>query len=155
MDNAQVFITGRLTRDVEVRSTQGGNTVASLGVAVNRGKKDSRKVSFFDVTMWDTNQETLAKLTKGVAVDLRGELTQESWEDKEGNKRSKVVITARSVSFLVGRQGAPAKEEAENDTVNVGSAPAPTARQGGKRGKTATAPAPTPADESTGEEIPF
>lgn len=163
MDNALAFISGRLTRDVEVRATPTGKTVANIGVAVNRGKKDAKQVSFFDVTLWDTNDEVLARLTKGTAVDVRGELTQESWTDKEGNKRSKVVITARSVAFVFGtksqrtegdtaEEGNPAPAAAKADTVDISKVPTARSKQTTPAAKRAPAPAPA---TTTDEEIPF
>jgi single-strand DNA-binding protein len=97
MGYSKATIIGYLTRDPESRSTKAGKTVVSFTVAVNSayGKGDERKeeVSFFDVTTFGFTAEACAKyLKKGAPVFVEGELKQRTWEDKEGQKKSKIVI---------------------------------------------------------------
>ena len=96
---------GNLTRDPELRSTKNGTSVANLGLACNKSKKNedgsyTDSVSFFDITVWGNFAELVArKLVKGDHVVIQGENEQQRWEDAEtGAKRSKVVIIAREVS---------------------------------------------------------
>lgn len=95
----QVILLGRLTRDVELRTTTTGKNVAELSLAVDRGNDEA---DFFDVVAWDKTAELLSQYTqKGSKVLVQGRLRQESWDDKEtGKKRSKVVVTAFDVTFL-------------------------------------------------------
>ena len=72
MADSTVTIVGNLTRDPELRFTAGGKGVASFGVAVNRRYQVNGewqvKVSFFNVTAWDTlGENASASLTKGLA----------------------------------------------------------------------------------------
>ena len=93
-DINKVIIGGRLTKDVELRYTNGGTAVADCSIANNRTYKDQEEVSFVDVTIWGKSAENAAKhLSKGRYVFIEGRLKQERWET-EGNKRSKVSVTA-------------------------------------------------------------
>jgi single-strand DNA-binding protein len=104
-----VVIMGNLTRDPELRYTQGGAAVCDLGIALNyvRGKGDEKKeeVSFIDVTTFGKNAENAANyLKKGRQVVIEGRLQQDRWE-KDGQKHSKVKVVAERVTF-VGKQEA-------------------------------------------------
>jgi len=100
-----VTIVGNLTRDPELRFTPSGQATATFGVAVNRSWTDrqtnERKevTSFLDVVCWGQLAENAAQsLTRGTRVVVSGRLDQRSWENQEGDKRSKVEITADEVS---------------------------------------------------------
>jgi single-strand DNA-binding protein len=97
-------LVGNTTRDVELRYTNTGKAVASFGMAVgSRRKNDAGQwedgdTSFYDVTCWGTLAENVAEsITKGTRVVVSGRLQQRSWEDKEGNKRSKVEVVADAI----------------------------------------------------------
>ena len=98
--NNTVTVVGNVTRDPELRFTPGGAAVASFGLAWNRkGQNDEEIVSFFDITCWRGLAENVAEsITKGSRVVVYGRLDQSSWEDKEGNRRSKVEIVADDVA---------------------------------------------------------
>lgn len=115
----KVQLMGHLTRDIEVRNTQGGTAVANLGLAVNHKWKDKsgekrEEVSFFDCEAWGATAETLAKyLGKGDPVFIDGRLKQDTWE-ADGQKRSKIKVVIESFQFIGGKReaepsGPPAK----------------------------------------------
>ena len=99
IDN-NVSVTGNVTRDPELRFTQGGMAVASFGLAWNKRKQDGEEeVSFFDVTCFRSLAENVAEsITKGTRVVVAGTLSQRSWETQDGDKRSKVEIVADEVA---------------------------------------------------------
>jgi single-strand DNA-binding protein len=108
----RVVITGNLTRDPELRSTQGGTSVCSLRVAVNTRRKDQStgewvdKPNYFDVTVWGMQGENCAQyLSKGRPIAVDGRLEWREWQDQNGNKRQSVDIIADSVQFLGSREG--------------------------------------------------
>lgn len=93
----QVILLGRLTRDVEVKSTSSGKSVATASMAVDKGQDQT---AFFDVTAWDKLAEILGKYTKkGSKILVQGRLDQQTWE-KDGQKNSKVVVVAYDVTLL-------------------------------------------------------
>jgi single-strand DNA-binding protein len=104
-----VTIIGRLTRDAELKFTASGQAISSFSIAVNSQKKQGDAwvddPSFFDVTYWCGNRsEGLAPfLTKGKQIGVAGRLKQDRWE-KDGEKRSKVIIVAEAVNLLGSAQ---------------------------------------------------
>ncbi len=95
-----VTVVGNVTRDPELRFTQGGMAVASFGVAWNKRRQDGDdEVSFFDVTCFRDMAENVAEsIQKGSRVVIYGTLQQRSWETPEGDKRSKVEILADEIA---------------------------------------------------------
>ena len=95
-----VTIVGNVTRDPELRFTQGGAAVANFGVAWNMKNRDGEEsVSFFDVTCWRSLAENVAEsITKGTRVVIYGRLDHRTWETQDGEKRSKVDIIADEVA---------------------------------------------------------
>ena len=107
MDINSVNIIGRLTRDIELKSTSGGLTIGKASVAINRRvKRDgewTEEGNFFDVVMFGKTAENIAKYAgKGKQIGISGELEQQRWE-KDGQQRSKIVIIANSVQLLGGK----------------------------------------------------
>ena len=95
-----VTVVGNITRDPELRFPPGGAPVASFGLAWNRRDQNGEDVtSFFDVTCWRDLAENVAEsLSKGARVVVYGRLDQRSWENQEGERRSKVEIIADEVA---------------------------------------------------------
>ena len=109
----RVVLTGNLTRDPELRSTQGGTAVCSLRIASNTRRKNQAtgewedKPNYFDVTVWGAQGENCARfLAKGRPVAIDGRLEWREWEDQNGNKRQNVEIVADAVQFLGSRDDA-------------------------------------------------
>lgn len=108
-----VVITGNLTRDPELRHTQGGTAVCELRVAVNSRRKDGAsgdwvdKPNYFDVVVWGAQGENCSTyLSKGRPVAIEGRLDWREWEAKDGGgKRQAVQIIANTVQFLGSRDG--------------------------------------------------
>lgn len=105
---SKAIIMGNLTRDPELRSTPSGAQVCSFSVAVNRTYKDSsgqqqESVSFIDCSAWGRAGEIIAQYAKkGSGIMVSGRLDQRSWEDKEGQKRSRVEIVVEDFNFVGG-----------------------------------------------------
>ena len=95
-----VTIVGNMTRDAELRYTASGVAVTEFGVAWNSKDRDGNEsVSFFDVTCWRELAEHVAEsLGKGNRVIVYGRLDQNTWETKDGDKRSKVRVMADDVA---------------------------------------------------------
>ena len=105
---SKAIIVGNVTRDPELRSTPSGAQVCSFSVAVNRNYKDSsgsqqESVSFIDCSAWGRAAEIIAQYAKkGSGILVSGRLEQRSWEDKEGQKRSRVEIVVEDFNFVGG-----------------------------------------------------
>lgn len=98
-----IQLIGNLTRDPEVSETASGVSVARLTIAVNRpfSSSQERKVDFFNVSAWRTLAENCARyLSKGSKVGVVGYLQNDSYTDKNGDKRFMTKIIANSIEFL-------------------------------------------------------
>jgi single-strand DNA-binding protein len=109
----RVVLTGNLTRDPELRSTNTGMSVCSLRIACNTRRKNQAtgdwedKPNYFDVTVWGAQGENCARfLSKGRPVAVDGRLEWREWQDQNGNKRQAVDIVADAVQFLGSRDDA-------------------------------------------------
>jgi single-strand DNA-binding protein len=101
---ADTMVVGNLTRDPELRFTNGGQATTRFGIAVNRRWQNRQNgnweeaTSFFDVVCWGSLAENVAEtLTRGARALVIGRLDQRSWEDENGGKHSKVEIVADEV----------------------------------------------------------
>lgn len=102
----RVNISGNLTRDPELRQTQGGMAILSLGVAVNDRRKNQQTgewedvPNFVDCVVFGTRAEKLAQfLAKGSKVAIEGKLRWSQWE-KDGAKRSKLEVVVDEIEFM-------------------------------------------------------
>jgi len=114
-----VILSGRLTRDVELRFTPSGTPVAKLSLAFDRSyQRDGewqQETSYLDVVVWSKRGEQCAEsLHKGSPVLIEGYLKTRSYQDKDNNNRKVTEITATKVNFLektsVYSEGMPAPE---------------------------------------------
>ena len=102
----RVCLLGRLTRNPEARYSPGGTPVTTLGLAVNNRIKRSDgswqdDPCFVDVVVFGHQAEACAQyLHKGDPVLLEGRLQYHTWQDQQGQKRSKHGVIAVRVQFL-------------------------------------------------------
>ena len=105
----QVILLGNLTRDPELRATSGsGVSICRFGLALNReyiSQSDNQKVeetTFVDIVAWSKLAENVHQYCrKGKQVLVSGRLTSSSWE-QDGQKRTKIEVTAQNVVFTQG-----------------------------------------------------
>lgn len=105
MDYNRVILTGRLTKDPELRYSGGGKAIVQFGLAVNARRQNagaqSEETSFFDIVVFGKQAEICKQyLTKGRSVLVEGRLKQRSWTSEDGQKRRKVEIIANLVHFM-------------------------------------------------------
>lgn len=104
----RVIVSGNLTRDSELRTTQSGTSVLSMGIAVNDRRRNQNGEwedvpNFFDCTIFGTRADSLAQyLKKGTKVTIDGKLRWSQWE-RDGQKRSKVDIIVDQIDFTTPR----------------------------------------------------
>lgn len=107
----KVILMGNLTRDVEMRTTQSGQTVANFSLAVTRSWRDQNgaqqdQTSFINCVAWGKPGEIIAQyVQKGAPLLVSGRLDQRSYEDKEGNKRQAVEVVVEDFNFVGGGRG--------------------------------------------------
>ena len=97
----KVFLSGNLTRDVEVRYSQTGKAFARMGIAVRRPfSKDKEAVDFFNLTAFNKTAEFCGRyLRKGSRVLVEGTLQTSNYENKDGVKVNAVDILVDNIEF--------------------------------------------------------
>lgn len=100
----KVIVTGRVTRDSELRQTPNGTPVTDVSVVSNRiwtkNGERQEEATFVDVTIWGKQAETLSPmLTKGRHIMVEGRMKLNSWETEEGVKRSKLTIVSENINL--------------------------------------------------------
>jgi len=102
----KVLLTGRLTRDPEMRSLASGKTVTQFGVATNEYRTNGQEKSeYHNVVTWDRLAEICGQyLGKGQQVAVEGRLQTRSWDDDRGLRHWKTEVVASHVEMLSGRR---------------------------------------------------
>lgn len=115
-DINKTILIGRLTRDIEIKTTNSGAMIGKFSLASNRKEKSgdtwTDKPGFFDCVAFGKSAETLQKYTKkGSKLCVEGSLRWSSWEGSDGKKASKVEIAVESFQFFDAKpQGEQASE---------------------------------------------
>lgn len=114
----KVIIMGRLTRDPELRRTQGGTAVTSFTMAVDRDFKSQsgeKETDFIDVVAWRNTGEFAAKyLAKGRMAAVEGRIQVRDWQDKDGNRRKSVEVVADNVYFSDSKRDSKPQESRDD-----------------------------------------
>jgi single-strand DNA-binding protein len=101
----QVLLTGRLTRDPDVRKLASGKTVTQFGIATNDYRGGSEHSEYHTVVTWDRLAEICGQyLGKGQLVSISGRLQTRQWEDDSKARHWKTEIVANSVEMLSGKK---------------------------------------------------
>jgi single-strand DNA-binding protein len=123
---------GNLTRDIELRSIAGNTSVGKGGLAINRKFKDAsgatkEEVTFVDFEVWGNTAENLTRFTaKGDPVMLIGSLKLDQWEDKDGGKRSKLLVRVNGFELLARKDAAEQGRSGGGTSVSKGRHEAPS-----------------------------
>jgi len=161
----KIILAGNLTRDVEVRYTQGGAAIGNTAIATSRKFKSAtgeqkEEVLFVDLTFFGRTAEIANQyLRKGSKVLVDGRLKLDQWTAQDGSKRSKHSVTVENLQMLgskddsQGYNAAPAgdsySQPAQQQGYSAPSQPAPqTAPQ-------QAAPTNIPEIDINEDEIPF
>lgn len=120
----KVVLVGHLTRDIELKYTQGGAAIGSCGIAVTRkytlnGEK-REETCFIDITFFGKQAEIANQyLSKGSKLLIEGRLKFDQWTDNNGQNRSKHTVAVENMEMLGDakqnnqsyQQGAPKKPQ--------------------------------------------
>jgi single-strand DNA-binding protein len=124
-----VLLTGRLTRDADLKYTAGGVAMCRFSIAVNRRFKDPKggdwkdDTSYVDISVWREAAERCGKvLKKGSPVHIEGRLRSYQVENKEdGTKRTKLEVEARRVQILEKTSPSGSTGSGEPETASAGA----------------------------------
>lgn len=150
MADNTIVVMGNLTRDPELRFTQGGKAICSMSVAQNRrfqqnGEWVDGPTNFFNVTVWDTVGENIASsLTKGDRVVVVGRLDFREYENKEGQNVRTHDLIAEEVCPSLKWATCELSRVRKGDNAQAQPAQQPRQSSGSR-----------PADPVYGDEEPF
>lgn len=132
----KIILMGRLTRDPELRRTNGGTAVASFALAVDRDFKSQsgeKETDFIDIVAWRNTAEFVSKyFSKGRTAVVEGRLQIRDWTDKDGGKRRSAEVIAENVYFGDSKKepsgnsydapsyGAPSYASADQEFAEIG-----------------------------------
>ena len=145
-----VTLAGNLTRDPELRQVGTDKAVANFSVAVNRRWRNAageqvEEATFVDVEAWGRVGEVIGQyLKKGSPAYIEGRLKLDTWEDKDGQKRSRLKIVAEQVQFLGTRP------TSDHETATESAAPAAAGRA-----RATTTRRPAPVKRTADDPTPF
>ena len=109
----RMTLQGRLTRDPENRQTQGGTDVASFTIAWSEKYKDIEKKLFLPCVAWGSQALFVCRyFAKGSEIIVEGNLTSRKWQDKDGNNRETIELTAERIHFAGSKTDNNAAEDA-------------------------------------------
>jgi single-strand DNA-binding protein len=102
----KVLLTGRLTRDPELRALASGSNVTTFAVATNEYRGNGKeRAEYHNVVVWDRLAQVCGQyLGKGQQVAIEGRLQTRQWEDDRGQRHWKTEVVATSVEMLSGRR---------------------------------------------------
>lgn len=112
MDLNKVILVGRVTADPQLRTTPGGQSVTTIGIATNRTWNDKNgarqeEVEFHTVVLWGRQAEIAGQyLKKGAMVLVEGRLRTRSWTDKNGQQKKTTEVMAERMQLGPRPQGA-------------------------------------------------
>ncbi len=115
----KVLLTGRLTRDPEMRSLASGKAVTQFSVATNEYRTNGQEKSeYHNVVTWDRLAEICGQyLGKGQSVAVEGRLQTRSWDDDRGLRHWKTEVVANHVEMLSGRRKKDYEAEAAAESL--------------------------------------
>lgn len=156
LNRAQLI--GNLTRDPELRTTAGGQSVVNFGVATNRVYKDAQgqrqeQTEFHNIVAWGRLADIVSQyMQKGRKVYVEGRLQTREWEGQDGQKRRTTEIVAENVIMLDRAGGAAASSTSGS---GASSAAASSSFDDAPSVPTQHAPMQAPVEEIQIEDIPF
>lgn len=111
----EVFLIGRMTKDIEVRYTQSNVAVGQFSIAIDNGKDDKgndRPADFINCVIWEKQAENMEKYTgKGWLIGVKGRIKNDNYEDEQGNKKYRTYVLVSRVIFLKEPNKAPLPTE--------------------------------------------
>lgn len=129
MINRTVLV-GRLTRDPELRYTQGGTAVTSFTLAVNRqftNSQGEREADFINCVIWRKAAENFAKLVhKGSLVGIDGRIQTRNYENKQGQRVYVTEVVVENFSLLESKNASSsnnAHDNSNNQSSNLNNQP--------------------------------
>lgn len=128
-----VVLTGRLTADPELKTTQSGVSYTNFSIAVQRKYKSGEEpeTDFINIVAWRGSAEFVCKyFTKGEMIGIDGSIQTRRYQDKNGNNRTAFEVVANNVQFVEAKrnqsadvEGPDPLEQVQNNLNSAGFTP--------------------------------
>lgn len=110
-----VALVGRVTKDIEVRKTQNGKSVAQFTLAVNRRGKDNG-ADFIPCVAWEKAADTLSMYVhKGDRVGITGSISTRNYTDNSGQKRYITEVAVHAIEFMQDKRETHTEEPMQEE----------------------------------------
>lgn len=122
-----VVLSGNLTRDAELKYTQGGMAILVFTLAFNDRRKNQGgewedKPNYIDCKiLGDRAAKIQPYMAKGTKAVIQGRLQYESWDGKDGSKRSRIVALVDEVEFTTRGNGQQVAQQVTQPQLSQGA----------------------------------
>ena len=119
-----VVLTGRLTADPELKTTQSGISVTSFSIAVDRRYRagEEKQTDFINIVAWRQSAEFVAKhFRKGNMIGIEGSIQTRKYTDKNGNNKVAFEVIANNVQFVDKKSDSSETPAEAREFSNAGS----------------------------------
>lgn len=109
-----VVLTGRLTADPELKTTQGGISVTSFCIAVDRPYRsgEAKQTDFINIAAWRQTAEFVTRyFKKGNLIGIEGRIQTRKYTDRDGNQRSVFEVAASNIQFVESKRDSVTSSE--------------------------------------------
>ena len=113
-----VVLTGRLTADPELKTTQSGIPVTTFSIAVNRNYRSGevQQTDFINIVAWRQRAEFITKyFKKGSMIGIEGSIQTRRYQDKNGNNRTAFEVVVNNAQFVESKRDGVASAPANNE----------------------------------------
>lgn len=132
--SASIILVGNLAQDPELKFTGAGKALCKLAVVTSKRKKNDETgtwedtdTTFWNVTVWDKTAEHVAdSLQKGDPVIVNGTASERSWQNDQGEKRSRIEVSATNIALDLRRWSVTANRSSSAQSYSTKQAPAST-----------------------------
>lgn len=115
---AKAFIVGHVGADLDLKKTHSGKSVVSFSLATSDRRGGEDKTTWHNITAWEARADLCDQfLKKGMQVTVIGRLTQEEWQNSDGEKRRKTVIVLDELVLPSGKQASMQSAKRRDETV--------------------------------------
>ncbi len=120
-----VVLTGRLTADPELKTTQNGISVTTFSIAVNRNYRagEEQQTDFINIVAWRQRAEFITKYFKrGSLIGIEGSIQTRKYQDKNGNNRTAFEVVVNNVQFVESKRDSNAAPTADSEPASFSNA---------------------------------
>ena len=114
---------GRTGKQPELRTTNSGTTVLSCSLAVDSGWGENKQTTWLDCSLFGKRADSLGPyINKGDQLGITGEISLESWADREGKERQTLRCRVNDVTLISNKSDqASTNDNSSQSTVYAGS----------------------------------